>query len=273
MNDASELNARIDVRAMKHPVDIRRAIRSGVYEGRTGGLAPGYVQANLCILPADHANDFLRYCQRNPKPCPLLAVSEVGDPSLPDWGDDLDVRTDVSRYDVFVNGEQQESVADIRSLWRKDLVTFALGCSYSFEHVLLDAGLRLKHLEQGIRPARYNTNIETRPAGPFRGRMVVTMRPFRPADAIRAIQVTSRFPMVHGAPVHIGFPRLIGIEDMDAQCETSLIALEDDEIPLFWGCGVTPQLAIENARPPICITHTPGHLLITDRLNASLATF
>ncbi len=273
MNDATGLKQNADVRTMQHPSDIRRAIRSGLYDDRTGGLAPGYVQANLCILPADYANDFLRYCQRNPKSCPLLAVSETGDPALPGWGDDLDVRTDVGRYDVFLHGEQQESVTDIRSLWQKNFVTFALGCSYSFEQVLLDAGLRLKHLEQGIRPARYNTNIETLRAGPFHGRMVVTMRPFRPADAIRAILATSRFPLVHGAPVHIGLPHLIGIEDMQAQCETRLIALEDDEIPLFWGCGVTPQLAIENARPPICITHTPGCMLITDRLNASLAAF
>jgi uncharacterized protein YcsI (UPF0317 family) len=273
MNDAVQFNQQSDVRSMKDPADIRRAIRAGQYDGRTGGLALGYVQANLCILPADYADDFLRYCQRNPKPCPLLAVSETGEPTLPGWGADLDVRTDLPRYDVFRNGEKQESVTDIRSLWSKDFVTFALGCSYSFEHGLLEAGLRLKHVEMGMGPARYNCGIETVPAGPFRGRMVVTMRPFRPADAIRAIQVTSRFPMVHGAPVHIGLPHLIGIDDMEAQCVTKLIPLADDEIPLFWGCGVTPQLAVENARPPICITHTPAHMLITDRLNASLAVF
>ena len=273
MNDMIDLQPAADVRGLRDPADIRRAIRAGRHPDRTGGLAPGYVQANLCILPADYADDFLRYCQRNPKPCPLLAVSEAGDPTLPGWGDDLDVRTDVPSYDVFVAGERRESVTDIRSLWRKDFVAFALGCSYSFEHALLEAGLRLKHLEMGMRPARYHTSIETVPAGPFRGRMVVTMRPFQPADAIRAIQVTSRFPMVHGAPVHIGLPHLIGIDDLDAQCETELVPFGEDEIPLFWGCGVTPQLAVENARPPICITHTPSHMLITDRLNASLAVF
>ena len=273
MNDMIDLQPGADVRSMRHPADIRGAIRADRYSGRTGGLAPGYVQANVCILPADYADDFLRYCQRNPKPCPLLAVSEAGDPTLPGWGDDLDIRTDVPRYDVFIHGERQESVTDIRSLWRKDFVTFALGCSYSFEHAMLEAGLRLKHVEMGMGPARYKSSIETVPAGPFRGRMVVTMRPFRPADAIRAIQVTSRVPMVHGAPVHIGLPHLIGIHDLAAQCDTKLIPLADDEIPLFWGCGVTPQLAVENARPPICITHTPAHMLVTDRLNASLAVF
>ena len=270
---ATAPKAAVDVKTMTRPADIRRAIRNGEYSGRTGGVAPGYVQANVCILPAEYADDFLRYCQRNPKPCPLLAVSEVGNPALPDLGEDIDVRTDVPRYDIFREGELTESVTDIRSLWRKDFVAFALGCSYSFEHALLTEGLRLKHVERGMKPARYTSHIETAAAGPFRGRMVVTMRPFRPADAIRAIQITSRFPMVHGAPVHIGLPHLIGIEDLEAQSENEFIPLADDEIPLFWGCGVTPQVAVEQARPPICITHTPAHMLIADRLNASLAVF
>ncbi|HZR02185.1 MAG TPA: putative hydro-lyase [Burkholderiales bacterium] len=260
-----------EIKRVQDPAQIRRLIRSGRYAGRTGGVAPGYVQANLCILPADYADDFLRYCQRNPKPCPLLGVSDVGDPRFPGWGDDLDVRTDLPSYDVFEHGELTESVSDIQALWRKDFVAFALGCSYSFEYALTSEGLPLRHVDLGMRPARYNSSIETVPAGPFRGRMVVTMRPFKPAEAIRAIQITSRFPMVHGAPVHIGLPHLIGIEDMEAQCVTNFIPYGEDEIPLFWGCGVTPQLAIEHARPPICITHTPAHMLITDRLNASLA--
>jgi len=261
----------IDIRKAGSPAEIRRLIRSGSYSGRTGGLANGFVQANLCILPAEYAHHFLRYCQRNPKPCPLLAVSEVGEGTLPGWGDDLDVRTDVPQYDVFRDGEKAESVTDIRSLWRKDFVAFALGCSYSFEHALLEEGLRLAHIERGLGPPRYTTTIETVPAGPFRGPMIVTMRAFRPADAIRAIQITSRFPMVHGAPVHFGLPHLIGLHDLDGQCESKFIPFGEDEIPLFWGCGVTPQRAIENARPPLCITHKPAHMLVTDRLNASLA--
>lgn len=260
-----------DVRSMTSPAEIRQAIRKGLHDGPTGGLALGYVQANLCIVPADHADDFLRYCQRNPKPCPLLAVSEVGDWTLPGWGEDLDLRTDVPKYDVFRHGELTEDVTDLLSLWRKDFVAFALGCSYSFEQAILEAGLRLRHVELGRGPCRYNSAIETVPAGPFRGGMVVTMRPFRPGDAIRAIQVTSRFPMVHGAPVHIGLPHLIGIEDMEAQCVSKFLPYDEDELPLFWGCGVTPQIALENARLPLCITHKPAHMLITDRLNASLS--
>lgn len=270
---AAPPKATADVRAMTDPVEIRRAIRAGLYDGLTGGLAMGYVQANLCIVPADHADDFLRYCQRNPKPCPLLAVSEVGDWTLPGWGGDLDLRTDVPKYDVFRHGELTEDVTDLLSLWRKDFVAFALGCSYSFEQAILETGLRLRHVELGRGPCRYNSGIETVPAGPFQGGMVVTMRPFRPADAIRAIQVTSRFPMVHGAPVHIGLPHMIGIQDMEAECVSKFLPYEEDELPLFWGCGVTPQIALENARLPLCITHKPAHMLITDRLNASLSVF
>lgn len=268
---ATVTDAADEIRRAATPAEIRRIIRSGRYSGRTGGLANGFVQANLCILPAEHAHHFLRYCQRNPKPCPLLAVSEVGEGGLPGWGDDLDVRTDVPQYDVFRDGEKAESVTDIRSLWRKDLVAFALGCSYSFEAALLDEGLRLAHIERGLGPCRYTTTIETVPAGPFRGPMIVTMRAFPPADAVRAIQITSRFPMVHGAPVHIGLPHLIGLHDLAGQCESQFIPFGADELPLFWACGVTPQRAIEHARPPLCITHKPAHMLVTDRPNTSLA--
>src|SRR5690606_9193976 len=261
-----------DARPQGSPAEIRQAIRRGLYDGPTGGLAMGYVQANLCILPADYADDFLRYCQRNPKPCPLLAVTEVGDPTLLGWGD-IDLRTDVPKYDVFRDGEFVENVTDLLSLWRGDFVAFVLGCSYSFEQAILEAGLRLRHVELGRGPCRYRSSLETVPAGPFRGGMVVTMRPFRPADAIRAIQVTSRFPMVHGAPVHIGMPHLIGIKDLEAQCDSGFLPMGDDELPLFWGCGVTPQVAVQEARVPICITHKPAHMLVTDRLNSSLSVF
>jgi uncharacterized protein YcsI (UPF0317 family) len=255
------------------PRALRCLIRAGAYAGRTGGLAMGYVQANLCILPAADADDFLRYCQRNPKPCPLLAVGEPGNPSLPTLGEDLDVRTDLSSYRVWRDGALADTVGDIGALWRDDLVAFTLGCSYSFEEALLEAGLRLRHVERGMGPARYTSAIPTVAAGRFGGAMVVTMRSFRPADAIRAIQVTSRFPAVHGAPVHIGLPHLIGIDDLAAQCESPFIAVPDDEIPLFWACGVTPQVALRAARPRLCITHTPAHMLITDLKNASLAAF
>jgi uncharacterized protein YcsI (UPF0317 family) len=269
MDIAQPIELGADIR--NDPLTLRRLFRSGGYAGRTSGLALGYVQANLVILPAAEASDFLRYCQRNPQPCPLLATTEPGDPRLPSLGADLDLRTDLPRYHVWRGGALAETVTDIAALWRDDMVGFALGCSYSFEEALIEAGLRLRHVERGMGPARYTSSIETRPAGTFRGRMVVTMRPFKPADAIRAIQVTSRFPAVHGAPVHIGLPHLIGITDLRAQCESPYIEFPDDEIPVFWACGVTPQVALLAAKPSLCITHVPAHMLITDVRNASLA--
>lgn len=249
---------------------VRARIRSGEYTGQTAGLAPGFVQGNVVILPRDMAHDFLAFCHRNPKPCPLLATSEPGDPTLPQLGD-IDIRTDVPRYRVFRNGELVEEVTDIRHLWRDDFVTFILGCSFSFEEALLQAGISLRHIEKGTTVSMYRTNVPTVPAGPFSGPTVVSMRPMRPADAIRAIQITSRFPAVHGAPIHLGDPSLIGIRDINRPDWGDPTEIREDEIPVFWACGVTPQVAIEQARPPLCITHKPGHMLITDLRNADLA--
>ncbi len=269
MNVATVMRA--DLVAMQKPAEIRRHIRTGDYADQTGGMAFGYVQANLAIVTADYADDFLRYCQRNAQPCPLLAASEPGDPRLPALGEDLDIRTDLPRYRVWRDGELAEEVTDLSELWRDDFVTFALGCSYSFEEALLADGLRIHHVDRGYGPPRYYTTIETVPAGPFRGGMVVSMRSFRSADAIRAIQITSRFPWVHGAPVHIGDPKPIGIDDMDAQCDSLFFGIPEDEIPLFWACGVTPQSAVQHARPPVFITHKPAHMLITDVPNSKLS--
>lgn len=249
----------------------RARIRAGEHTGQTAGLAPGYVQGNVVILPRDMAHDFLAYCHRNPKPCPLLATSEPGDPALPQLGEDIDIRTDVPRYRVFRDGEFVEEATDIRHLWRDDLVTFILGCSFSFEEALLQEGISLRHIEQGTTVSMYRTSIPTVPAGPFSGPTVVSMRPLRPADAIRAIQITSRFPAVHGAPVHLGDPSLIGIEDINRPDWGDPTDVRDDELPVFWACGVTPQAAIARARPPLCITHKPGHMLITDLRNSHLA--
>ena len=258
--------------AADDPQAVRRAARSGRLTTHTGALAPGFVQANLAILPQAYAFDFLTFCQRNPKPCPLLAISDPGEPTLPELAGDLDVRTDVPSYRVFRDGEAFEDVPDIRHLWQDDLVTFAIGCSHSFEAAIQEAGLTIRHIERGEIVPMYLTGVETRPAGPFRGPLVVSMRPFSPADAIRAIQVTSRFPDVHGAPVHIGHPHLIGIADVTRpDFGPAGAEVEADELPLFWACGVTPQAALRAARPPLCITHTPGHMLVTDRRNASLA--
>ncbi len=251
----------------------RLAARNGSLAEPTPGKSPGIVQGNLAILPADWADDFLRFCHLNQKPCPLLTVSRPGEYLLNELGDDIDVRTDVPMYRVFHDGTLTEDVPDIRHLWRDDFVAFVLGCSFSFEEALLSAGLRLRHLEQGIDVAMYRTNIATTPSGPYSGPMVVSMRPFRPADAIRAIQITSRFPRVHGAPVHFGDPSQIGISDISKPDWGAPVSIEAGETPVFWACGVTPQSVIEYARPPICITHKPGHMLITDRLNAEYAAF
>jgi uncharacterized protein YcsI (UPF0317 family) len=229
------------------------------------------VQGNVVILPADLAADFLRFCQANPKPCPLLAVSEPGDPALPSLGADIDMRSDVPRYRVFRRGELVEEPTDIGHLWRDDLVSFILGCSFSFEWALLEDGLRLRHQDEGGNVPMYRTNIQTVAAGRFRGPLVVSMRPFRPADAIRAIQITSRFPGVHGAPVHIGKPELIGIRDLARPDWGDAVTVEADELPVFWACGVTPQAVIAEAKPDFCITHAPGSMLITDLNNSRLA--
>jgi uncharacterized protein YcsI (UPF0317 family) len=255
----------------RDPRAARGAIRAGTYTGYTAGIAPGFVQANVCILPRAWAEDFLLYCQRNPRPCPLIARSDVGDPRLPTLSEDLDIRTDIPRYHIFRDGEFVEEVTDIRSHWQDDLVTFALGCSFSFEEALQEAGVRLRFLERNNVAAVYVTAVDTVPAGAFKGPLVVTMRAFKPADAIRAVQITSRFPNVHGAPVHLGDPAGIGVDLSRRYQDVGDPEIADDELPVFWACGLTPQLAVKNARPPLCITHAPSSMLITDLRNASLA--
>ncbi len=254
-------------------VQARMPIRRGEWVSHTSGLAQGYVQGNVVILPQALANDFLRYCQRNPKPCPVLAVSEPGQAELPTLGSDIDICTDVPRYRVWRHGVLADEPTDISSLWRDDLVTFVLGCSFSFEQALTEAGLPMRHIQQNRNVAMYRSNMATQAAGVFNGPMVVSMRPFKAADAIRAIQVTSRFPNVHGAPVHIGDPARIGIADLSKPDFGDAVDVLPDEIPVFWACGVTPQAAITQARPEFCITHAPGAMLITDLLNHQLATF
>lgn len=253
--------------------DARLLARSGSHAGHTAGMAPGHVQGNLAILPQAQADDFLRFCQRNPKPCPLLAVSEPGDPALPALGHDIDIRSDLPLYRVWRDGVLVDEVRDLRGLWRDDLVSFVIGCSFSFEEALLEAGVPLRHVAEGRNVAMYRTSIPTAPAGIFAGPMVVSMRPMKAADAIRAVQVTSRFPQVHGAPVHIGRPDLIGIADLGAPDFGDPVAVMDDELPVFWACGVTPQAVVMAARPAFCITHAPGAMLVTDWLNHRIASF
>ncbi|MGW9330344.1 putative hydro-lyase [Bosea sp. NPDC055594] len=252
-------------------LQARLAARSGAFTGPTANLAPGCVQANLAILPRELAYDFLLFCQRNPKPCPLVGVSEVGDPFLPVLGHDLDIRSDLSRYRVWKKGELVDEPTDIRDIWRDDLVSFLIGCSFSFEEAMLAAGLPVRHIEQGSNVPMYRTSIPTNPAGRFSGPLVVSMRPLKPADAIRAVQITSRFPSVHGAPVHLGDPAQIGIADIAKPDYGNAVEIRPGEIPVFWACGVTPQAVIASIRPDFCITHAPGHMLVTDVPNGSLA--
>ena len=252
------------------PHELRRAIRSGTYTDNTSGMAVGFVQCNVVILPAENAMDFLRFCQINPKPCPLIAVGEPGATALPGLGD-IDIRTDVPRYCVFRQGKITEEVTDIAALWRSDLVSFALGCSFSFEDALLADGLEVRNVSQGLNVPMYHTDIHCAEAGPFSSNMVVSMRPFSARDAIRAIQICTRFPAVHGAPIHLGDPRLIGIEDLERPDYGDAVQVHETEIPLFWACGVTPQVALAAARLPFAITHSPGCMLITDVRNSQLA--
>jgi uncharacterized protein YcsI (UPF0317 family) len=258
---------------MSTGLDVRRECRSGRLGGPTAGLAPGYVQANLAILPRDWADDFLGFCHANPKPCPLLAVSEAGSPVLSALGAALDVRTDLPRYRVWKRGELITSPTDVMSVWRDDLVSFIIGCSFSFEEALLQSDIPLRHVACGSNVAMYRTSIATRPAGRFHGPLVVSMRPMKPIHAIRAIQVTTRLPAVHGAPVHIGFPEAIGINDLDKPDYGDAVPIEAGELPMFWACGVTPQAAIAAARPPFAITHAPGCMLVTDLKNIHLSLF
>jgi uncharacterized protein YcsI (UPF0317 family) len=252
-------------------VAARQAIRRGEHSGPTSSLAPGYVQANLAILPRHLAEDFLRFCQLNPKPCPLVGVSAAGDWRLPSLAEDLDIRTDVPRYRVWRDGTLVDEPGDLMQWWRDDLVTFAIGCSFSFEQALVEGGIELRHMTCDCTVPMYRTSIDTVAAGPFHGPLVVSMRPMKPADAIRAVQITTRFPSVHGAPVHLARPDLIGIADLGAPDWGDAVPIGDDEIPVFWACGVTPQSVIAAARPEFCITHYPGAMLVTDRRNSEFA--
>ena len=242
----------------------RKRIRSGEHAGHTVGRAAGCLQGNLAIVPESLSRDFLLYCHRNPKPCPLIGVGDPGDPRLPTLGSDLDIRTDLPAYRVFEPDAAGRQVGDLLDVWRDDLVTFVLGCSFSFEDALCAEGIAVRHLEAGRNVPMYRTSIETRPAGPFAGPLVVSLRAFRPSAAIRAIVLSERFRLAHGAPVHIGDPAAIGIADLDAPDFGDPPVIEDGDVLVYWACGVTPQLALREAGADLVITHEPGHMLITD---------
>ncbi|WP_371225413.1 putative hydro-lyase [Roseovarius sp. 2305UL8-3] len=242
----------------------RSAIRTAEYRSHTAGLGQGYLQANLAIMHEAYALDFMRYCQRNPKPCPLTGVSDTGNPMMFTMGQDIDIRTDVPAYNIYRDGRLTETADDIRDIWQDDLVAFALGCSFTFEHALMRAGLPVWHIENNTTVPMFRSNIDTVPAGPFSGKMVVSMRAV-PEDRVEeVIEISRRFPLAHGAPVYWGDPTGIGIRDVSSPEWGDPAPVAPGGVPVFWACGVTPQVAIEAARLPLCITHKPGHMLITD---------
>lgn len=253
------------------PNDLRARIRAGEIIGPTAGMAKGYTQANLAILKKEHAFDFLLFCQRNPKSCPLVDVTEIGSytPSL--IGNEADIRTDIPKYRIYKDGEFTEEITDIKEYWEDDMVAFLIGCSFTFETPLLEAGIPIRHIEENCNVPMYKTNIACEKAGVFEGPTVVSMRPMSHEDAIRAIQITSRFPGVHGAPIHIGNPAQIGISDIDKPDFGDTVTIKEGEIPVFWACGVTPQAVAMQSKPAIMITHAPGCMFISDLKDEKLS--
>ena len=248
--------------------EVREKVRTGEYVGPTSGLARGHVQTNLVVLPGDYAFDFLKFCVRNPKPCPVLEVTDAGSPEPAVMASGADLRTDVPKYRVYEEGELVDEPTDIRDYWEGDLVSFLIGCSFTFEEALLAAGLRIAHQDQNRNVPMYVTGQECISSGPFSGPMVVSMRPYRPDEIPAAVSASGRYPTMHGAPVHVGDPDALGVEDLDEPEFGESISVGEDEVPVFWACGVTPQAVAMSARPPVMITHSPGHMFITDRLNA-----
>lgn len=244
--------------------DARRMIRSGAYTGGTAELCHGRLQGNLVILEGDWAVEFAQFCLANPAPCPVVGLSEPGDPRIPLLGEDLDIRTDIPQYMIYRNGSLDAEVLSLESIWTEASVAFVLGCSYTFELAMLEAGLPVRHIEEGKTVPMFKSSIETIPAGRFSGPTVVSMRPMTPSEAYKAVSLTEDFAHAHGAPVHVGDGSKIGISDLSNPDWGESVTVKEGEIPVFWCCGVTPQAAIERARPPLCIAHKPGHMLISD---------
>lgn len=256
---------------MDTPATFRQRVREGHWTTMTSGVCEGYAQANLLVIPRSLAYDFLLFAQRNPKPCPVLEVLDVGDPEPRLTAPEADIRTDIPRYRLYQQGVLTEELAHLHNHWHKDVVAFLLGCSFSFESALLKAGVPVRNIEEGKNVSMYVTNLQCVPAGIFQGPMVVSMRPIPAELVVKAVQVTSRFPSVHGAPVHIGDPAVIGISDLAGPDFGEAVEVRSNEVPVFWACGVTPQAVVMTMKPEIAITHAPGHMFVTDVLNERLA--
>jgi len=253
----------IDISTLS-PKDVRLKIRNAEYTSQTSGLCKGFTQANLVVLPKKYVIDFFAFAQRNPKPCPILDVTEKGDPNPKLIAPDADVRTDIPKYRVYGKGELIGEYTDILNFWNEEMYAFLLGCSFTFENALLNANIPVRHIEEKRNVPMYITSIECVPSGVFSGPLVVSMRPIPYQLIVKAVQVTSRFPQVHGAPVHIGNPKEIGIKDIDKPDFGDPVTIKDGEVPVFWACGVTPQAVAMKAKPDIMITHAPGHMFISD---------
>ena len=252
------------------PVKVREMIREEKITGPTSGMCPGYAQANLVVLPKEYAYDFLLFTQRNPKSCPVLEVSEEGDRYLRRIAPGADIASEIPKYRIYEKGVLTGEYTNVESFWRKDLVSFLIGCSFSFESELLDAGIEVRHISMGCNVPMYITNIECEPAGIFSGKMVVSMRPIPYEQIVKAVTVTGQMPKVHGTPIHIGDPSVIGIMDVNKPDFGDAVSIMPGEVPVFWCCGVTPQSVVMNVKPSFCITHAPGHMLITDVKNTEL---
>ena len=263
MNDLSTKSAK----------EVRSLIRENKVIRPTSGMALGHAQANLAILPRDLAYDFLLFAQRNPKPCPILDVTEVGSPEPCIVAPGADLRYDIAKYRIYRHGQLEDEVLDIEKYWTKDMVAFLLGCSFTFETPLLRNGIPIRHIEENCNVPMYITNIECVPAGVFSGPTVVSMRPIPEEMVVRAVQVTSRLPAVHGAPVHIGNPARIGIKDINKPDLGDPVTIKPGEVPVFWACGCTPQAVAMKVKPEIMITHAPGYMFICDTKDDTLSVF
>nr|WP_312576833.1 putative hydro-lyase [Sedimentibacter sp.] len=253
------------------PKEVRELIRKGDVIQPTSGMCRGHIQANLAIVPKDLAFDFLLFAQRNPKPCPILDVTDVGNPEPKLMGRGADLRYDIPKYRIYKYGELVDEVLDLKDYWRDDLVGFLIGCSFSFESAMINAHIPIRHIEDNHNVPMYITNIDCEPAGKFHGKMVVSMRPIPYKLITKAVQSTSRFPQVHGAPIHIGDPSLIGIKDVNKPDFGDSSIIKDGEVPVFWACGVTPQSIAMTSKPELMITHSPGHMFICDPMDEDLA--
>jgi uncharacterized protein YcsI (UPF0317 family) len=245
------------------PQALRLDARAGRFTAPTAGCAPGFLQANLMIVPQAQAFDFLLFCQRNPKPCPLIEVLEPGGRE-PRCAPGADIATDIPGYRIYRDGALAGEPDSVAQLWRPDFVSFLIGCSFSFEAAVAESGIQLRHIEEGCNVAMFRTSIPCESAGPFEGEMVVSMRPIKSRDVARVVEISGRFDVAHGVPVHIGNPGVIGIADLAKPDYGDAVSIEDDEVPMFWACGVTPQWVAQKSRLPLCITHAPGKMFVTD---------